>query len=250
MQMAQQKQQSAHAQIAAMPPEMQAMLKNRQPGNASQAQQLKAYAAGMAQTRMQAQGAAGGPEAGGAAFAFKVMNAVPKENPSVHLAGKLPASQSRYLELVNQVLTECSTTIGQEACSRIDEILASGRTATRCGGASLGALLMVAPCGTPAPSAYACARAALADPMSALAANNLGMALQLGHFYDRSYEVLLYADSRCRNSPSIISNMGYAAMYLGDFQTAQMHFNLVANKLDPSIHEVLLGPWTDRPSSR
>jgi Flp pilus assembly protein TadD len=88
---------------------------------------------------------------------------------------------------------------------------------------------------------YAATLAAAAKPDDVYAANALGVALQAANIYDRSWDVLVYAETLAKHDDATLeSNLGYAAMYLGDRIRASAKF-VHALQLDPSRSEPHLG---------
>jgi hypothetical protein len=152
-------------------------------------------------------------------YALEAGGAVPKARPDLDLSKRKRLTLTEYLALLQQVVTETRAQLGTDWGKQLDDAMAQNAKLGR----SLGVLLTFSPVG-PTPSAYMLASSALLSPKDAQQASNVGVALYNANFFERSYDVLAYADGLKPNSPTILSNQGYAAMYLGDLKMARSLF--------------------------
>jgi Flp pilus assembly protein TadD len=226
--------------LNALSPETRALLdkkKGGQPLSPDEEQQLR-------QGMLQSAATQGNGTASQALrFMQAAENATPKENPAAHLETRAPLDQAAYLKLLATILDETRAATEPEAFSKLSAFVAKAPKKAGVTGA------MLAFTGNDmGPAAWAIATQARSQPKDALLASNLGVVLYNANFFERSWDVLTYAEKLHPGSGVLRSNRAFTALYAGDFTTAERLFNeaarLAPRLADPQVGLALL--WKAR----
>lgn len=160
-----------------------------------------------------------------------VDDATPSLEARLDVSKRKKLDQSAYKALVAKIAAKDREFLGDDRANAIKKAAATEPLV-------LAGALTIA--GDGAGALYATTMAATANLGDPLAANDLAVALQAANVYDKSWDVLTYAETLAKNDATIESNLGYAAMYLGDRIRASAKF-VRALQLDPSRSEPHLG---------